>query len=166
MEGKANAVVSLGPLDFAEDVSQFRIGTNVNLFDSNAPPQVMHPHLTVTKSPSAGARSTLAFSIDLPSLYVNLSKGAIDTLQYWVDDVSQLAERTAVKDTDSEPGDSGDTSLIGSRFFAKSLQSRSSSGSGSGLTAGRGADTDCEFLVKVLTSEGCTRTYKLVVAHH
>jgi autophagy-related protein 2 len=156
-ESKARTILSVGPLTFAEESSRFSPTANDNLSPSSVPLQPLCPRLIVNQlilPPSASARSTLALNIDIPSVCVDLTKPTLDALQYWVDDVGQLMERIAGKDTDTEAGDSRDTSLIGSRFFAKSLRSKSS-GSGNGFNAGRGTDGS-EIVIQVLISEGCT----------
>ncbi|KAG8743827.1 autophagy- protein 2 [Ceratobasidium sp. 414] len=62
-----------------------------------------------------GVATTL--EVQLPALHVHLSKFGIDGLQYWVDDASQWAERAF---DERRLDESRGTSLIGSRFFARS----------------------------------------------
>ncbi|KAG9087874.1 autophagy- protein 2 [Ceratobasidium sp. 370] len=62
-----------------------------------------------------GVATTL--EVQLPALHVHLSKFGIDGLQYWVDDATQWAERAF---DERRLDESRDTSLIGSRFFARS----------------------------------------------
>ncbi|KAG9127181.1 autophagy- protein 2 [Ceratobasidium sp. 392] len=62
-----------------------------------------------------GVATTL--EIQLPVLHVHLTKFSIDGLQYWVDDATQWAERAF---DERRLDESRDTSLIGSRFFARS----------------------------------------------
>jgi len=147
---KATTVLSLGPLNSVSDVSD-------ELRSSNTLLSPMQPRITLTKSTPPSMSSsiptipTLALSVDIPSVHVNISKSVLDGLQYWADDAAQLVERsfgTAIGDSDTERADSRDTSLIGSRFFAKSR-----SGSGSGLSASRG-DAASETVIKVAISEG------------
>jgi autophagy-related protein 2 len=93
---------------------------------------------------------TLALSVDVPSVHAIMSKPVLDGLQYWGDDVTQLLERTYGSDTDTGKAESRDTSLIGSRFFAKSR-----SGSGSGISANSG-EASHETVVKIAVCEGRT----------
>lgn len=152
-ETKAKAVLSLGSLTLGEESSRFGTGANIKFPDSTVPEQPLCPRLTINQSELPPLASSLALNIDLPSVCVDVSKPTIDAIQYWIDDVGQLIEQTASKDTDTEPGDSEDASLIGSRFFSKSLRSKSS-GSGSGFKAGPHVPAGSEFVVKVLISEG------------
>ena len=90
--------------------------------------------------------------MDIPSVYVNLSKPLLDGLQYWVDDVSQLAERALgekSKDAGSEHGLSRNSSLLGSHYFAQS--SGGSEVEFSPKLLGEGAS---ETVVKLSVSEG------------
>jgi hypothetical protein len=61
-----------------------------------------------------GVPTTL--EVQLPVLYVLLTKFSIDGLQYWIDDATQWAERAV---GERRLDQSRDTSLIGSRFFAR-----------------------------------------------
>ncbi|KAG8693382.1 autophagy- protein 2, partial [Ceratobasidium sp. 395] len=62
-----------------------------------------------------GTATTL--EVQLPVLHVHLTKFSVDGLQYWVDDATQWAERAF---DERRLDESRDTSLIGSRFFARS----------------------------------------------
>jgi autophagy-related protein 2 len=62
--------------------------------------------------------------IDIPSILLNLSKPIFDSLQFWIDDVSQLLERTtAASGEATQENSSRNPSLVGSRFFTPSKQS-------------------------------------------
>jgi autophagy-related protein 2 len=93
--------------------------------------------------------STFAFTVDIPSVHIDLSKPTLDGLQYWADDAAQLIERTFGGHTETEEAESRDTSLIGSRFFAKSRHS----GSEIRLNAGPSQGYS-ETVVKIAISEG------------
>lgn len=100
----------------------------------------------------------MILSVDIPSVYIDVSKPVFNAIQYWIDDVTQLVDRTFGGDNDdtsTERANSRDASLIGSRFFAKS---RSGSGIGSTL------DTNSEHSkndtsVMILVSEGIYRKF-------
>jgi len=113
---KAHAVVSIGPLVTPSDKP-----------DPAETVRPLHPKLSFAKSSVASyAKSVL--SLSLPSVFVDLTKESLDSLQYWIDDVSQLgqlASNGTDTDSDTEKAASRNPSLIGSRFFA---QSRSGSG--------------------------------------
>lgn len=161
-EGKASALASIGSLGSMESMSasvqdfrQSRAGAALPLPDALSP---LQPRVSVTRlqprrsSFSASPNSaTLAVNVDVPSVHVDLSKCTLDALQYWADDAAQLAERVfggAGGDTDTEKADSRDTSLIGSRFFARSRRSNS------GSVSGASGDAGSENVVEVTISEG------------
>jgi autophagy-related protein 2 len=156
-ENKAMAFLSAGPLrETVSDVEQS--GRGVNLGFTDMPPLMppLYPRLTVIKSiphsQSQFPRASLVLGINIPSVHASISKPLLDCLQYWVDDVAQLVESTMGGDSDTEQGQSGDTSLIGSRFFAKSLRG-GSSGSGSGLVVKMG-NAGNDIVIKGFISEG------------
>lgn len=139
----AIAFVSLGPL--AHDIDFQDQSPN-----SIAPqPSPLQPRVSIIK-PTSKVVPIRAFGIDIPSVHIDLSKPTFDALQYWADDVTQLLGVMSSKandGTDTEVGDSRDTSLIGSRFFTKSR-----SGSGSALSASRN-DPSAEIVVKLAITE-------------
>ena len=157
-EGKAYLLVSLGPLSptpISPSAAAPRFGGmgptsgDQNLLSSAVSISV---NRMASKSPRQHKPSTLVITTDIPSIYVNLNKPLLDGLQYWADDVSQLAERAfgdKPKDSSSERGLSRNSSLLGSHFFAQS-----SGGSEAELTSkppGEGAN---ETVVKLSVSEG------------
>ncbi|CAA7271644.1 unnamed protein product [Cyclocybe aegerita] len=135
----AKIFASVGPLvdeDFAEKHTSF---------DQSPPP--LRPCIRVINPPARGpnAPSITVLSVDIPSMHVDISKAQFDALQYWVDDVTQLLDRLSGKvSEETEPVDSRDTSLIGSRFFAKSR-------SGSGLS--NSTKEGAESVVKLAVTE-------------
>ncbi|SJL00469.1 uncharacterized protein ARMOST_03782 [Armillaria ostoyae] len=131
--GKAAALVSIGPLAASDDHDE----TSTSLL----------PRIVVTKSIRT---STLALTISIPSVYVNMSKPALDGLQYWADDVTQLLERAFGSAPSSDDGDR--SSIIGSRFFTQSR-----SGSGSETTTRASKPKQTETAVKVTISEAFVR---------
>lgn len=151
-ESKATAVISLGSLNFG--VAPHGLDSDTK---TTAPPP-LQPRIVVTKSipskksPShSSPTSTItALSVDIPSAHINISKRVLDGLQYWADDAAQLAER-AFNDTYTEKADSRSTSLLGSRYFAKSQDNSSRSGSG---FSGRRQEPYNETVVKIGISEG------------
>jgi autophagy-related protein 2 len=119
-EEQLTAVLSVGPLQTSSDQ------------DSSLSPQV----IVSRREDNVGQ---LAVNVDVPSVYVSLSKGQLDSLQYWMDDLGQAMERINASPgkRSSNPG-SKDSSLIGSRFFAKS---RSGSALNSQRVTEEGAET-------------------------
>ncbi|TFK42519.1 hypothetical protein BDQ12DRAFT_703030 [Crucibulum laeve] len=145
----ATVFLSAGSLSFATASEEFHE-------QITTPPQPLEPRLSVTKSKPASSvePAVMAFTIDIPSVHVEAFKHTFDGVQYWADDVTQLLERAARRQSgedDTENGGSRDTSLIGSRFFAKSR-----AGSGSGFTTSPGNSTN-ETVVKFLLSEAVAR---------
>ncbi|KAF5380922.1 hypothetical protein D9615_004012 [Tricholomella constricta] len=120
----------------------------------------LHPRIAITKSKPASTEFTtvMALSICIPSVVVDISKPILDSLQYWADDVAQHLDRIFngeyegnKDDTATEKADSRDTSLIGSRYFAKSR-----SGSGSALSTSP-ESSQSETVIKLTISEAFVR---------
>lgn len=117
--------------------------------DSSTAP--LKPRLSVIRPSNTihQSKSVQALSIDLPAVHIELSKPQLDALQYWADDTSQCLERLSGKTRiDAESVDetaSQDTSMVGSRFFARSKTG--SSLSNSTIESG-------EVIVKLAITEG------------
>ncbi|KAF8636724.1 hypothetical protein AX17_003527 [Amanita inopinata Kibby_2008] len=63
--------------------------------DHEAKGPALQPHILVRKSfPSEDAVPVIVPDINIPFIYLNLSKEALDGLLFWADDAAQLAERT------------------------------------------------------------------------
>jgi autophagy-related protein 2 len=103
--------------------------------------------------------------INVPSMYLNLTKPLFDSLQFWIDDVSQLLERNLVPSSDgTRENSSRNPSLVGSRFFSNSKQ-------GSVDTAVDNASSDrsksfTERIVKVTILEGENPTFIIHAFSH
>lgn len=110
------------------------------------------PQVVVSQSePSSGPTvATFAVDVEIPSVYVNLSKPQIDGLQLWADDVAQLLERAF--SPPPIPEDSRNTSLIGSRFFAK--RGRGSGAETGSTVSGERTDSRSQTVIKVTVTEG------------
>ncbi|KAF5315958.1 hypothetical protein D9611_004756 [Ephemerocybe angulata] len=106
-DASALAMVSVGPLTDNSDPYQVSLPPVIRAFQPN------------TGSDKADPKTSVA--IEVPSVFLSVSKEQWDALQYWIDDLSQALERlnTASKDL-SESKDSRNASLIGSRYFSKS----------------------------------------------
>jgi autophagy-related protein 2 len=118
-------------------------------------PVVLKPRITIKnlKPPSKQDAPVIVLGVDIPSVHVDVSKHVVNVLQYWVDDATQLVDRTFGGDSDgtsTERATSRDASLIGSRFFVKS---RSGSGTSSALNASA-SNSRSETSVKISVSEG------------
>ena len=156
-EGKAHLLVSLGPLS-PVPISP---GVATPRFGGRSPPPgdqgFSPPAISISVSKTAPKSrqqkpGTLVVTTDIPSVYVNLDKPLLDGLQYWVDDVSQLAERIfgdKPKYPTSESGLSRNSSLLGSHYFAQS--SGGSEAEFSPKPLGEGAS---ETVLKLSVSEG------------
>lgn len=151
-EGKACLFVSLGPLS-PVPLSPGGVGMSPTQGDQGFPSPAVS--ISVNKATARSRQQkpdTLIVATDIPSVYVNLNKPLLDGLQYWVDDVSQLAERAfgeKPKDSGSERGLSRNSSLLGSHYFAQS--SGGSESESSSKPPGEGAS---ETVVKLSVSEG------------
>jgi autophagy-related protein 2 len=155
-ENKAVAVLSAGPLAQAEVSGQSQSYPKPAFSDARTPTPALSPRFVVSKGttgsrPSDDPQPTLRLNIVVPSLHIILSKPLLDCLQYWADDVAQLLEGTLNRDSDTEQQETKDESLIGSRFFAKSLRSKTS-GSGSGSIVKNNNEGNC--VVDANISEG------------
>lgn len=161
---KARAILSLGPLT-AQDSGQgsyFGVGTPPA---REAPGSSLQPQVLVSRAAvaphAAESVSSMAISLDIPSVHVELSKPLLDGLQLWADDLTQLMEAAFAEHTGSDTGTqragSGDSSMIGSRFFART--ETSSSAPDSGVTSLAGTirarqEPRSETAVKVMVTEG------------
>ncbi|KAL7283400.1 hypothetical protein ACG7TL_002830 [Trametes sanguinea] len=142
-ESKARAILSLGPLGprGSSQDAYFSVGTPPGRDASSGP---LLPQLLVAHTPIAAAAhvtvSSMAISLDIPSVFVGLSKPLLDGLQLWADDLTQCMEvafaEAAVSDTGTERADSGASSLIGSRYFARTSSLGSATNSGATSLAG------------------------------
>ncbi|KAH9996789.1 hypothetical protein BJV77DRAFT_960396 [Russula vinacea] len=80
-------------------------------------------NLPVPSRRNSGRSAAVVVEIDIPSILICLSKQIFDSLQFWVDDVSQLLERTMTASGEvAQENSSRDPSLVGSRFFSASKQ--------------------------------------------
>ena len=156
-EGKAYMLASLGPLS-PVSVSPSTTTPHFGGMDSTLEdrgPSSSAISISVNKTTLKSRKQkqgALVFTADTPSVYVNLTKPLLDGLQYWVDDVSQLAERTfgeKSKDSLLERGPSRNSSLLGSHYFAQS-----SGGSESEFSPKPAADRASETVVKLSVAEG------------
>ena len=156
-EGKAHLLVSLGPLSpvpVSHSVATPRFGgMGSTSGDQGSSSSAISVSVNKTASKSRKQKpGTLVITVDTPSVYVNLDKPLVDGLQYWVDDVSQLAERAfgeKSKDTVSERGLSRNSSLLGSHYFAQS-----SGGSDSEFSPKPAGQRVSETVVKLSVAEG------------
>ena len=165
-ESKAIAVISLGPFaqttDLPRPPQSFSVAAAslYTVAEATVPSshlrlslrKVHHPvdHRDHTHTPGA----SMVLSADVPSVHAHLHKTTVDAIQYWVDDVSQLIQRTfgsALGDGEADLDESRETSLIGSRFFVKSLWGKSSDSAGSTMPP---SDIGSEIVVKATISEG------------
>ncbi|KAI0636957.1 hypothetical protein C8Q77DRAFT_1095313 [Trametes polyzona] len=138
-ENTARAILSLGPLAVQDkdQSSYFGVGTSPTLAHDH-PGSALQPQLIVSRTaaaPSADpAVSTTAVSLDIPSIHIELSKPLLDGLQLWADDLTQLMEAAFAErsgsETDTQKAGSGESSLIGSRYFARTDTSGSAPDSG------------------------------------
>jgi autophagy-related protein 2 len=146
-EGTTSSFLSLGPLRY-KDSTEVEANTSAVGSDQRLLPLL--PCLKVTRSanvPSTSNPSTVALSLDLPSLFVDISKSQLDALQYWADNTTQLIDSALNTSSSSAKMSIEETGLIGSRFFAKSR-----SGSTSGLSSAVG-EARAETVVKLTITE-------------
>ena len=121
-------------------------------------------HILLAYSPQQSERLRLrrpaTLFIRLPSAHVSLTKDILDGLQLWADDSAQWsaklgsARASGSFSTSTSVGASRNTSMIGSRYFAK----RTGSGSTESEIAGPTNDQS-EFVIKLLLNEGGSHQY-------
>ena len=156
-EGKASLFVSLGPLSpvpISPSASTSRFdGVGSTLGDQGLSSSLIS--VCVNKMASKLRKykpDALVITADAPSVFVNLNKPLLDGLQYWVDDVSRLVERTfgeRSKYSASERGLSRNSSLLGSHYFAQS-----SGTSESEFSPKPASESVSETVVKLSVGEG------------
>ncbi|KAF9472211.1 hypothetical protein BDN70DRAFT_887253 [Pholiota conissans] len=138
-ETSATAFLSIGPL--TDDIS-----TQSVVIEDNT--SFLEPRFLIIKPTLRDLETvpTMAVSFDIPSVLVDISKPIFDSLQYWADDASQLLERLSIPGTEVGISNSGDTSLIGSRFFARSRTD-------SGRVLASSTSEVADFVIKFSISE-------------
>ncbi|PPR03614.1 hypothetical protein CVT24_007729 [Panaeolus cyanescens] len=126
----ASAFLSIGslsePLAYKPD--------RQDIHEMELPNAPLKPRVSIIK-PGKSIHKTKpiqAFSIDIPAIHAELSKPQFDALQYWADDTAQYLERISGKrraDDEITETASQDTSMVGSKFFARSKTGSSLSNS-------------------------------------
>jgi autophagy-related protein 2 len=152
--GRVTAFISLEPLVSTQDLSES--AHHVSGLGRGVSARPLRPRLSVNRPKhlaesqlAASSPLALALVAEIPSVNIQISKSLFDDLNFWADDVTQLVERTfSATSQEAEKADSRDTSLIGSRYFARSRRSDSS---GSGRNNNQQGE---ETTVKVAISEG------------
>jgi autophagy-related protein 2 len=121
----ARGFCSIGPLSSVVD-NEVQVPTSHDHthFQEDALPFVkLSQNPPVPSGRNSGRSAAVIVEIDIPSILLNLSKPIFDSLQFWIDDVSQLLERTtAASGEASQANSSRNPSLVGSRFFSASKQ--------------------------------------------
>lgn len=148
-ETRAKAILSIGPALIQDPIDEY--GINIQK-SSQRPEHSLKPHVIISQSePSAGpVVKTLAVDVEIPSVHVHLTKPQVDGLQLWADDLTQVIERAF--STPATPQDSKNTSIIGSRFFAK--RDRGSGAETTSTISGSRLDARSQTVIKVALSEG------------
>jgi autophagy-related protein 2 len=151
----ARGFCSIGPLSSAAD-NEVQVPTSHDYthFQEDALPFVkLSQNPPVPSGRNSGRSAAVIVEIDIPSILLNLSKPIFDSLQFWIDDVSQLLERTtAASGEASQANSSRNPSLVGSRFFSASKQGSVES-TADELPAGH-IKPSTENIVKLTISEG------------
>ncbi|KAH9854243.1 hypothetical protein C2E23DRAFT_754086 [Lenzites betulinus] len=168
-ETKARAILSLGPLNLQDNTQEslFGVGTPPS---HDLPVNRLQPQVVVSRAAVAphmtSSVSSVAISLDIPSVHVELSKALFDGLQFWADDLAQLTEIAFAErpdsDADTQRAGSADSSMIGSRYFART--NTSSSAPDSGVTSLAGTikaqqEPRSETAVKVMVTEAVIRLW-------
>jgi len=126
-EETARGFCSIGPLSPATDSEVPAFGDHIR-FQGDAPPSRRLGFIKLSQKPplpsgkNSRRSATVVTEIDIPSIVLNLSKPLFDSVQFWIDDVSQLLERTMAPPSSEAAREnlSRNPSLVGSRFFSSS----------------------------------------------
>jgi autophagy-related protein 2 len=160
----ARGFCSIGPLSSAAD-NEVQVPTSHDhtRFQEDALPFVkLSQNPPVPSGRNSGRSAAVIVEIDIPSILLNLSKPIFDSLQFWIDDVSQLLERTtAASRGASQENSSRNPSLVGSRFFSASRQGSIES-TADELSIGH-IKSSTENIVKVTISEG--QKFLILLSH-
>jgi autophagy-related protein 2 len=124
----ARCFCSIGPLSSTVDDGALPSLDHIHFLD-DAPPGRRFTVIKLSRnSPSSQRQNrnrlpTFVIEVDIPSMCLSLSKPLFDSLQFWIDDVSRLIERTETQSgNEAHEGSSRNPSLVGSRFFSSSKQ--------------------------------------------
>ena len=154
----ARGFCSGGPLSPATD-SEVPASHDHIHFQGDASPIRRSSFVKLSQNPSFPSgqnnrrSAALVAEIDIPSIVLNLSKPIFDGLQFWIDDVTQLLERTTAPSSDAaQENSSRNPSLVGSRFFSGSKQG--SVEIAMGETSPDNVRSTTEGIIKVTISEG------------
>jgi autophagy-related protein 2 len=124
----ARSFCSVGPLSSPAESEVPSSKEHIRFLDDTSPMRqfafIKLAQNQLFPSKRKGKRSDVFVAeVDIPSMYLSFSKPLFDTLQFWIDDVTQLLERTSAPSSDwTRENSSRNPSLVGSRFFANSKQ--------------------------------------------
>ncbi|KAI0082632.1 hypothetical protein K474DRAFT_1610655 [Panus rudis PR-1116 ss-1] len=161
-DSKALALVSVGAL-YSNNLQEFRQGGIDTNYEHRKSKDLTsaNPHITISRSDSrlsglSSTLTTLAVALDIPSVFVNLSKPHLDGLQLWADDLTRLLEIAFNPDA-RLPADSD--SIIGSHFFAKNRSRASGFATPSTFASSSRQESASrsETIMKVTVSEAALR---------
>ena len=149
----ARGFCSIGTLSSAAD-SEVPISHDHTGFQEDALPFIkLSQNPPVSSARNSGRSAAVVVEIDIPSIFLNIFKSNFDGLQFWIDDVSQLLERTTASSGEAaQENSSRNPSLVGSRFFSASKQG-SVEIAVDELSPGH-IKSSTETIVKVTISEG------------
>jgi hypothetical protein len=149
----ARGFCSIGTLSSAAD-SEVPTSHDHTSFQEDALPFIkLSQNPPVSSARNSGRSAAVVVEIDIPSIFLNISKSNFDGLQFWIDDVSQLLERTTAASGEvAQENSSRNPSLVGSRFFSASKQG-SVEIAVDELSPGH-IKSSTETIVKVTISEG------------
>lgn len=150
-ESKATIILSIGSLPSGD----VRMGSPGRATASEATPV---PRVILSQSSSRHSAdlvesTTLVATVDIPSVFVKVSKLEVDGLQLWADDISRITE-AAFTSRPTSASSSRDPSLIGSRFFAKSRGSSSSTSDSMSTLGAQRTSTTKQAVIKATVDEG------------
>lgn len=149
LDPKATAFFSVGPLPPPpEDIASSTVQLDVPLH----PKAIIYSAVPSQSATQMKVQST-SMEIQIPCLFGMLSKPSLDGMQLWADDIAQWSDRTFNERERRSGFDSGDPSMIGSRYFTKRPKSILSASTGSGGTTKNTAGVS-ELIISVSVLEG------------
>ncbi|KAI0035921.1 hypothetical protein K488DRAFT_42229 [Vararia minispora EC-137] len=125
VSSKDNLIVEIGRLVAAVSQSQqdvicafASVGSLAARSPTTSSHTSCHAQLTLSSVSGRDAAAATVVALDVPSVYVNVSKHALDSLQMWADGVSKLTEHALASPADDGAASGSKApSIIGSRFF-------------------------------------------------
>ncbi|KAF9246321.1 hypothetical protein BU15DRAFT_70422 [Melanogaster broomeanus] len=156
-ENLAHAFLMLGSLPVNEGSPNASALLSTEPVSDTLPLSLVLGRSILAKAAQSTHSSRSSLIVNVPLVNVVLDKVIFDGLQYWADDMAQLIERSlAPQDIATDALPSRNSSLIGSRFFARSRRSgtRSTDESTIETSPSQVKSSSGETVIKLSVTEG------------